>query len=196
MEDGIPRKFCLVNALGDAIDFRKSNRGIKTCKDILKVVEILMSRNCGWVCSALPPTQIHTNHCRCQEGKQRLHALRICPSARTSSSPCCFSTSRQVGRRLPAAYCRNGPIHKREKVRPEPVQNKRALQIRLTDIRATASGSAAPVHSTRASPLREQQRGFPLSNLWYLIKVPLLINLWKFFPPTWTPFINFRKFQF
>ena len=48
--------------------------------------------------------------------------------------------------------------------RPEPVQNKRALQIPLPDIRATAPGSAAPVHSTRASPLWEQQRGYPLSN--------------------------------
>ena len=41
---GYPGTIAYINALGDAIDFRKSNGGFKACKDILDVVEMLLSR--------------------------------------------------------------------------------------------------------------------------------------------------------
>ena len=39
-----PGTIAYINTLGDAIDYRKSNRGFKACKDVLEVVEILLSR--------------------------------------------------------------------------------------------------------------------------------------------------------
>ena len=42
---GYPGTIAYMNTLGDAIDYRKSNEGFKICKDILDVVEILLSRN-------------------------------------------------------------------------------------------------------------------------------------------------------
>ena len=41
---GYPGTIGYTNALGDAIDYRKSNWGFKACKDVLDVVEILLSR--------------------------------------------------------------------------------------------------------------------------------------------------------
>ena len=41
---GYPGTIAYINALGDAIDYRKSKGGFKACKDILDVVEILLRR--------------------------------------------------------------------------------------------------------------------------------------------------------
>ena len=41
---GYPGTIAYINALGDAIDYRKSKGGFKACKDVLDVVEILLSR--------------------------------------------------------------------------------------------------------------------------------------------------------
>ena len=42
---GYPGTIAYINALGDAIDYRKSNGGFKACKDILDVVEILLIKS-------------------------------------------------------------------------------------------------------------------------------------------------------
>ena len=75
-----------------------------------------MEHHSGWdtVCSASPPTQIHANHCEGYKGKRRRQALR---SILLHTLHCCHALSRRHGKSdddLPAAYCRNGRIDKKE----------------------------------------------------------------------------------
>ena len=109
----------------------------------------------GWdaVRSALPWTQIHGNHCRCQGPMPSGPKIWLLSALLRR-----HTVSQRQGKSAMTYHLLTAKMVQSIKERkgqgshqPEPVQNKRALQIQLSDIWATTPGSAAPVHSTCVS---------------------------------------------
>ena len=140
---GNPGAIAYINALSDAINFRKSNGGFKTCIDILDLVEILPSKTrkslskkihaewkttldvdylnkLGFWSSLDEMQSVLPNHQpRFTQMMLKMEAMTsgptICPSVLTSSSHAVSQRQGNTADDLPAAYCRNGPSDKRER---------------------------------------------------------------------------------